>query len=68
MDGWMDHDTWMRACWCGDVWNLDSLCLLLVPSYPLIGDEDPLGTQNPNKDGYEIIFAPMMDIGMDIKM
>jgi hypothetical protein len=25
---------------------------MLVPSYPLIGDGDPLGTRNPNGDGY----------------
>jgi hypothetical protein len=37
MDGWMDHGSWMSSCRCGDVWNLDSLCYLLIPSYPLIG-------------------------------
>jgi hypothetical protein len=25
---------------------------MLVPSYLLIGDEDPLGTRNPNEDRY----------------
>jgi hypothetical protein len=37
---------------------------MLVPSYPLIGDVDPLGTRNPNEDEYEMSFAPMMCMGM----
>ena len=53
MDGWIDHGSWMSDCRCGDVWNLDSLCYLLIPSYPLIGDGDLLGTRNPNGYGYE---------------
>jgi hypothetical protein len=39
---------------------------MLVPSYPLIRDEYPLGTRNPNGDGYEKSFAPM--IGMKMNM
>jgi hypothetical protein len=31
MDGWMDHGSWMSACRCSDVWNLDCLCYMLVP-------------------------------------
>jgi hypothetical protein len=65
MDGWMDHGSWMSACRCSDVWNLDCLCYMLVPSYPLIGDGDPLGTRNLNRDGYEMSFVPMMGMGMD---
>jgi hypothetical protein len=64
MYGWMGHGSWMSACRCGDVWNLDSLCYLLIPSYPLIGDGDPLGTQNPNGYGYGMSFAPMMGMGI----
>ena len=60
----MDHGSWMSACRCGDVRNLDCLCYLLVPSYPLIGDGDPLGTRNPNEDGYGMGFAPMMGMGI----
>ena len=36
---------------------------MLVPSYSLIGDGDPLGTRNSNGDGYGMIFAPMMGMG-----
>jgi hypothetical protein len=68
MDGWMDHGSWMSACWCSDVWNLDCLCYLLVPSYPLIGDGDPLGTRNPNGDEYVMNFALMMDMGMGMRI
>jgi hypothetical protein len=41
---------------------------MLVRSYPLIGDEDPLGTRNPNGDGYEISFVPMMGMRMCMGM
>jgi hypothetical protein len=41
---------------------------MLVPSYSLIRDGDPLGTRNPNGDGYEMIFVPMMGIGMGMAM
>jgi hypothetical protein len=64
----MNHGSWMSACRCGDVRNLDCLCYLLVPSYPLIGDGDPLGTRNPNGDGYGMSFALMMVMGMGIGM
>jgi hypothetical protein len=37
---------------------------MLVPSYLLIGDGDPLETWNSNEDGYEMSFTPMMDIVM----
>ena len=64
----MNHGSWMSACRCGDVRNLDCLCYLLVPSYPLIGDGDPLGTRNPNGYGYVMSFVPMMGMGMGMKM
>jgi hypothetical protein len=41
---------------------------MLVPSYPLIGDVDPLGTRNPNGDEYEMSFVPMMDMEMSMEM
>jgi hypothetical protein len=41
---------------------------MLVPSYSLIGDGDPLGTRNPNGDGYEMSFVPMMGMGMSMGM
>jgi hypothetical protein len=41
---------------------------MLVSSYPLIGDGDPLGTQNPNGDGYRMCFVPMMGMGMGMSM
>jgi hypothetical protein len=41
---------------------------MLVPSYPLIGDGDPLGTRNPNEDGYEMSFVPMMGMRIDLGM
>jgi hypothetical protein len=43
---------------------------MLIPSYPLIGDGDPLGTQNPNGDGdgYEMSFVPMMGMRMGMGM
>jgi hypothetical protein len=41
---------------------------MLVPSYVLIEDGDPLETQNPNGDEYEMSFAPMMNIGMGMGM
>jgi hypothetical protein len=44
------------------------LCYMLVPSYSLIGDEDPLGTRNPNGDGYGMSFVPMMGMGMGMGM
>jgi hypothetical protein len=39
---------------------------MLVPSYFLVGDGDPLGTQNPNENGYVMSFVPMM--GMSMRM
>jgi hypothetical protein len=36
-----------------------------VPEHALIGDGDPLGTQNPNEDEYEMNFAPIMGMRMD---
>jgi hypothetical protein len=44
------------------------LCYMLVPSYPLIEDGDPLGTRNPNGDGYGISFVPMMGMEMGMGM
>jgi hypothetical protein len=41
---------------------------MLVPSYPLIGDGDLLGTRNPNRDGYVMSFVPMMGMRMVIGM
>jgi hypothetical protein len=41
---------------------------MLVPSYPLIGDEDSLGTRNLNENGYEMSFVPMMGIEMGMGM
>jgi hypothetical protein len=41
---------------------------MLVPSYPLIEDEDPLETQKPNVDGYGMSFVPMMGMGMSMGM
>jgi hypothetical protein len=41
---------------------------MLVPSYPLIGDDDSSGTRNPNVDGYEMSFVPMMGMGMGMGM
>jgi hypothetical protein len=41
---------------------------MLVPSYSLIGDEDPLGTRNPNEDGYVMSFVPMMGMYMGMEM
>jgi hypothetical protein len=35
---------------------------MLVPSYTLIGDGDPLETWNSNGDVYEMSFTPMMSI------
>jgi hypothetical protein len=37
---------------------------MLVHSYPLIGDGDPLGTRNPNGGEYEMSFVRMMGMGM----
>jgi hypothetical protein len=39
---------------------------MLVPSYPLIRDEDTLGIWNPNEDVYGMSFALIMSmkIGM----
>jgi hypothetical protein len=54
----------MSACRCSDVWNLDCLCYMLVSSYSLIGDGDPLRTRNPNEDGYVMSFVPMMGMWM----
>jgi hypothetical protein len=61
----MDHGSWMSACRCDDALNLDCLCYILVPSYPLIGDVDPLGNRNPNKDVYVMSFTPIMSMRMD---
>jgi hypothetical protein len=41
---------------------------MLVPSYSLIGDGNPLGTRNPNGDGYGMSFVPMMGMGMGMGM
>jgi hypothetical protein len=41
---------------------------MLVPSYPLIGDEDPLGTRNPNENVYGMSFITMIDMGMGMRM
>jgi hypothetical protein len=41
---------------------------MLVPSYSLIGDGDSLGTRNPNGDGYEMSFVPMMGMGMGMEI
>jgi hypothetical protein len=41
---------------------------MLVPDYPLIGDGDPLGTRNPNRDRYEMSFVPMIDMSMSTRM
>jgi hypothetical protein len=41
---------------------------MLVPSYPLICDGDPLGTRNLNVDGYGMSFAPMMGMSMGMGM
>jgi hypothetical protein len=37
---------------------------MLVPSYLLIGDGDPLGTLNPNENEYEMNFAPIISTWM----
>jgi hypothetical protein len=44
------------------------VCYLLVLSYPLIGDGDPLGTLNPNGDEYGMSFTPMMGMEMGMRM
>jgi hypothetical protein len=41
---------------------------MLVTSYPSIGNGGPLGTRNPNEDGYEMSFAPMIGMGMGMRM
>jgi hypothetical protein len=41
---------------------------MLVPSYPLIGDGDPLGTRNPNGDRYVMSFVPVMGMEMGMRM
>jgi hypothetical protein len=38
---------------------------MLVPSYPSIGDGDPLETRNSNEDEYVMSFVPMMGMRMD---
>jgi hypothetical protein len=41
---------------------------MLVHSYPLIEDVDPLETRNPNENEYEMIFVPIMGMSMRMRM